>query len=254
MEALSNGGEMPSGWTEADGSYRPNTRHVHWDVSGSCQSPVRLTLSSKESVLWKRVLPRMTDTLEVPCRKCEACLRKRAALWRFRAIREISEAERTWFATLTFKPEEHYRLEIMCGAPKGMGGLGANLAGLSDDAKFPYLARMAGKELTRFLKRVRKNSGRPLRYLSVVEKHDSAATSNEMRGRPHLHLLIHEQAGAPIAWKCLDAAWTVGHSKFKLVADIKGAMYLTKYISKEAGARIRASVNYGERSSPDDAL
>lgn len=240
-EAFANGGEFPSGWIEASGAYTRNLRHAHWDIAGDCQRPVRLTLSSRHSRRWRVTRERMTVTLEARCRQCPACLRKRAALWRYRAIGEIAAAERTWFGTLTFRPEEHYRMEISARAGAKPAASDSQALGAWRRAQI----REAGKELTKFFKRVRKNTGLPMRYLAVAELHLSSKTSDVMRERPHYHLLIHEQAGCPIPWKALDREWTLGHSKFKLVSDTRGAMYVCKYISKEAGARIRASQNYG---------
>lgn len=184
----------------------------------------------------------MQVTLEAPCRKCPECLRKRAAMWRFRAIAEIAQAERTWFGTLTARPEEHYRLDLLASGRK------ANFEFLTDAEKFPWRAKEYGREVTRYLKRLRENSGVPLRYLCVTEIHDGERTSPEMRGRPHVHLLMHEFPGSPIRKSRLEADWHLGYSSWKLVQGVKAAMYICKYISKANDARVRASIDYGRNN------
>jgi hypothetical protein len=79
-----------------------------------------------------------------------------------------------------------------------------------------------------------------LRFCLVVERHKS--------GDPHVHLLVHERDTA-IRHKVLTSAWTWGFSKFNLVAEgekTKMAWYVAKYLSKESGAVIRASLRYGK--------
>lgn len=182
----------------------------------------------------------MTVTMETECRRCPECLRKRAAFWRYRAIAECENAERTWFATLTASPEIHYQWDLRAA------GRSPNFDKLTNGEKFRSRAEIMGIELTKYLKRVRKNSGSPFRYLAVTEIHESRKTSPEMRGRPHLHLLVHETA-LPIRKALLEDCWGFGFTKFKLVqtGPHAAANYLCKYISKAMDARIRASIDYG---------
>ena len=42
--------------------------------------------------------------LHVACRKCENCLRRRAAMWRIRSYAEWRRASRTWLCTFTLRP------------------------------------------------------------------------------------------------------------------------------------------------------
>lgn len=238
---------------------------VAWDVSGNCQSPVPVQLMSRptrrsrlagypqgqsiraETERYSRPTvkgdtPLWLD-LETRCRKCANCLRMRSMMWTYRAKSEIADAARTWFGTLTLSPESHYyallRAEAKCNAK------GSKFAELSDDQQFDARHRAISPWLTLYLKRVRKESESPLRYLLVAERHKS--------GLPHYHALIHEVSKTqPVRHAVLSKQWPHGFSKFKLVTDddVKTAHYVCKYLSKEQSARVRASLRYGEATRP----
>lgn len=205
------------------------------------------------------------------CRRCEECLRKRAARWRYRAVAECEQAPRTWFGTLTLRPEEHYRIDALARQSE------RNWHDLTDHAISGLRMRGVGKELTKWLKRVRKNSGVPFRYLAVTEIHtgekrsrikDREVQQHAITGYPHIHLLVHEVNGEePLLKKHLSGrwddkcsvwetppSWTLGFTKFKLLPPDdkqKGAMYLCKYLSKAMDARVRASIDYGNNTIYD---
>ena len=95
-----------------------------------------------------------------------------------------------------------------------------------------------GREVTRYLKRVRKESGARVRYLLVAERHKS--------GQPHLHIMVHEaDQERPVRYATLANQWKLGFVHFKLAQDTKTAAYVCKYISKALLARVRASLRYG---------
>lgn len=99
-------------------------------------------------------------------------------------------------------------------------------------------------EITRYLKRIRKQSSAPLRYLCVMESHKS--------GLPHYHMLVHEQDPAlPVRHKLLTDQWLLGFTVWKLcpLGDVRAATYLCKYLSKSTAARVRASVRYGQTTT-----
>lgn len=110
---------------------------------------------------------------------------------------------------------------------------------LSETEQFGALVKEHGRELTKFVKRVRSNSGhRGMRILMVAEKHKS--------GLPHFHVLFHEvDALNPIRKAVLSKAWRMGYSTFTLVKDARAATYVCKYLAKDALTRVRASANYG---------
>lgn len=108
----------------------------------------------------------------------------------------------------------------------------------SEMEQFQYRHWAICPELTKYLKRVRKESGVKLRYLLVAEAHKS--------GAPHYHLLIHEAGLAPVRHAVLSRQWKLGFSKYNLVKDNRAAFYVTKYLAKSALARVRASQGYGQ--------
>lgn len=243
---------------------RKASRHV----AGNCTAPVTVVVASRVPGTvkrWKRRNYMAQVELQVRCRKCDKCKAYRGRLWRHRAIAETQRAERTWFGTLTIRPDQQYRLE---GAARL--AYGQNWDGLSHDAQFAALAAQAGKLVTLWLKRVRANGGMSaaqrlayrrqaeqagspkeiepvaFRYLVTCEVHNGSDTSVEMRGRPHFHFLIHENAGAPLRKDGIAQPWEWGFTNIKLVKGIAGAMYVAKYLSKADDVRVRASENYGQ--------
>lgn len=186
----------------------------------------------------------MTLEMEVKCRKCPNCLKARAHHWRLRAIAEYNAASaldaRTWFGTLTIEPDR--RFLILNEACRHLARQGVDLDALSSEEIFAEKHKIISKEITRFVKRIRKNSGSSLRLLCVAEVHKD--------GEPHYHLLIHEQDNVtPIRKKVLDAAWSWGFSQFRLASDKTQVTYLCKYLTKSSMARVRASINYGETTA-----
>jgi len=213
-------------------------RHLEWDVSGSCESPRLVELFARYSVRGDgstlvdgRKAKPMTVILHTRCRKCGWCLMKRRQLWAAKALTEYRQSNRTWFLTLTLRPEEQYKVECITRTAV------ADYDSLPRDKRFSALVQHgAGPEITRFIKRVRTNSGVPLRYLLVAEPHKS--------GLPHFHMLLHE-TGAPCRKAVLKPAWSAGFSKIVLAEDTRGVVYLCKYLSKESATRVRASFQYG---------
>lgn len=148
---------------------------------------------------------------------------------------------RTWFLTLTLRPEEHFRMATQ--ARHRLAGSGVDFDRLSLDRQFEERHREVNREITLYLKRVRKESGRKFRYFLVAERHRS--------GLPHYHALVHETAlDGPIRAATLKSQWRLGFSQCKLVAetgDGRAASYVAKYLSKDALARVRASAGYGQQ-------
>lgn len=212
-------------------------RTLEWDISGKCQQPKFVELYSRLNAAHSGRKSPMTVILEVRCRMCAWCLNQRRQFWAMRALDETKAAPRSWFATLTLEPHQHYEAECIARSEN------PNFDQLAQAQKFAALVQVVGRELTLFIKRVRKNSRARIRYLLVAEKHQS--------GRPHFHMLIHEQdKEAPVRKTVLKDAWKFGFSKFALVDDPSGAVYLCKYLSKDACTRVRASFKYGKSVGP----
>lgn len=234
---------------------RHGSRRGTWDVSRDCERPVPVSLASRATGEFRNVtkfgvkpVPGIELNLLTPCRRCRVCLAKKARLWTWRALNELECAERTWFGTLTTSPETDFWIDSVCATRK------RDFWMLSSDKKFAAQAQVLGIEATKWLKRVRKNSGCRFRYLLVTETHDSRKTAPEKKGRPHLHCLIHEFAGQPIPKRILDAAWHHGHTQFRLTAGSKVAWYVSKYITKASDARVRASLDYGMRLQGEEEI
>jgi len=244
------------------GAVQVHPLEVHWDLAGRCKSPVAMQLEGRPEVAVKLpgsdelaiggihayrgevyfdyAVPKdslFTVLLKTKCRRCDQCLRSRAREWRLRAQVETGEAARTWFGTMTLRPEEHFKARLV--ASSRLRARGVSLDALSPQEQFAEINATISREITLALKRMRKNSGAELRYISVVEEHKS--------GLPHYHLLIHEVLeDKPITWRQLSDAWRLGFSNWKLVHDGRAAAYVTKYLSKSMLARVRASKRYGK--------
>lgn len=225
---------------------------IGWELSGkrydgsharnTCEQPVYVEVSTASTVNQFATAARVrtdrhTTEMYVRCRKCAACRRARAGFWRLLAKRELERSARTWFGTLTLAPDQHF--QMLCRARLRLARKAIRFGELSPDRQFLEVASEAGKEITRWLKRVRKESAAPIKYLLVTEAHKS--------GLPHFHLLIHEQdAARPVRHKVLAAQWQLGFSRFNLVDESPNvAGYVTKYISKSNLGRVRASIAYG---------
>jgi hypothetical protein len=237
---LSSGARMRSAMT------------TEWDLAPRCESPVFRAMTARPRPagmkVWQSTI-RSTEgrrelELNTRCRKCRPCLRIRAAYWRKRAESEISATKgRHWFVTLTLSPENHFRMELQ--ASTRLASRAEELHKLDPDRQFAERHREICRELTLWLKRVRKASGVPLRYILVAEPHKS--------GLPHYHALIHEvDADRPVRAEVLKKNWKLGFMQCKLVAEgseRKNAAYVAKYLSKSASSRVRASQGYGHPDS-----
>lgn len=172
------------------------------------------------------------------CRKCAPCLEHRQRLWAARAIDETLASNRTWFGTLTINPAQRFRYRLLADQRLERRGHGS-WSSQSEGAKFKALVDVIGPDITKWLKRVRKQSGAALRYLLVSEAHKD--------GFPHFHILVHERS-LNVTERTLRKQWLVGFSHFRLVdrTDRRAASYVCKYLSKDAQTRVRGSVRYGQ--------
>lgn len=226
----------------------------YWNCAPHCADPQRVTFMGRPS-------PNMKDNdkiakdfgftpgekytlyldMDTPCRKCAPCLKRRAAKWRLLANREMAMANRNWFGTLTLSPSAHFKAYLKACSDYAKRGTDLDLCGT--DEQFQARVTEIGREITKWLKRVRKNSGAQIRYLLVTEPHKS--------GLPHFHVLVHQCSDVPVLKRHLKQAWRLGFSDFKLVeAHHKASNYVAKYLSKSLRARVRASQRYGNPGDP----
>jgi len=253
LRSVANGLSRPGTVTaEAASSIRAGGTTIphSWKLkyAGNCTAPVyvfrdgvRLTKGKAAHIFGRHPMERPVMTeLEVPCRQCPNCLRRRAAHWRIRAYAEYRAAARTWFGTLTLSPDQHYQVLQACRLVASKNGDDFDL--FPSEQQFAERHRCISREITLYVKRLRKYSGAELRLLCVCEAHKS--------GLPHYHILIHEvNPQLPVRHSLLKKQWRVGFSDFKLVTSTAAAGYVTKYLSKSAQARVRASLDYGNTSS-----
>ena len=139
------------------------------------------------------------------CGKCSACLEVRRRDWISRSVWECFVAQKTWFCTFTFRP----------GAPD----------------------RYA--EFQKFMKRLRKDGAKGVRYLVTGERGTTG-------GRFHLHALLH--GDRQLTQRLVRSNWTQGYSQASLVrSSVRCVRYVSKYLAKQIGEghRVRASLSYG---------
>lgn len=116
---------------------------------------------------------------------------------------------------------------------------GVDIELLSNREQFEELCKEFGREVTLWLKRIRKRIQGKLRYLLVFERHKS--------GLPHAHILVHDMdVNHPVRHADLASEWKLGFTKFKLCEALKTAWYVAKYLSKSVESRVRASLGYGK--------
>ena len=174
--------------------------------------------------------------VDAPCRKCSQCLQVRSKRWAARASAEIMMSHRTWFGTLTWgaERERHKAIARRMALSQGHGVW----EGIDQDRQLAFLWKSVGPDVTRYLKRVRKEASMAFRYCAIVEPHKD--------GFPHVHMLIHELDGE-LRKRTLDGQWRVGFSQWRLVdtGQVSAAWYVAKYLAKHNAARVRASGGYG---------
>lgn len=232
------------------GMERLSQSRFRWDISGQCERPGTVELHGRPASDWIRrhkyvVIGQKTKhslivEMTVSCRKCSVCLKRKATMWIARAMHEVRNARRTWFATYTFRPEGHYKMQ--CRALAYAEARSIPTHELTNDEVSLRQSNECGKELTLMFKRIRKELPQSsVRYLLVREKHKS--------GLPHWHALIHESGEVPISYRLLSDNWTWGHSRIKLIGTdedgAKAAFYVAKYLAKSNEGRVRASIRYG---------
>lgn len=188
---------------------------------------------------WTEAPQVQTAWIRVSCRKCEECLKHKRRLWTARAIAETRNALRTWFGTLTVSPERRFQATLLAER-KALRRRCESLDALTATERTKLIAAELNPEVTRWLKRVRKQSGAALRYLLVVEAHAD--------GFPHFHLVLHETSLAQVSKRTLEGQWTYGFSSWRLVpvGEMRQVTYVCKYLTKSAQTRVRASRQYGQ--------
>lgn len=218
----------------ARGASHPAVNLICWDISGNCTDRYCVNRVERDPLTHRY----MEVNVYTRCRHCANCRKAHRYHWARRCENELLLSERTWFCTMTLRPNE--QLHVLQLVRQKATSKGQDFDAYSSDHQFRELAREALKLVTRYLKRVRKRSEAKFRYMLVCEPHKS--------GLPHIHLFIHEGIGTGVVtWRDLSKQWPYGWYNFKLVdkSDTRKSHYLCKYLGKSDGARVRASLGYG---------
>lgn len=228
--------------------------------AGNCTAPYRFRGSEVSEG------SRVTVEMHTPCRRCTNCLKRKRAMWAIRAVAENTQATKTYFVTLTVNDVARHQLlcRAMVKATQYVADDDGVIQGTRDgwpdlsehEQSWRFFLEL-GKEVTKYLKRVRKAcaSTHRLRYFMVYEK----GTEN---GREHVHLLVHAD---PVAqspawddlWWALVSKWKysdivpgipLGIATADQVRDAdRGGWYAAKYLADDSHNRARASLRYGHR-------
>lgn len=138
----------------------------------------------------------------VPGGRCEFCKKRRNQDWGTRILLEYELSDKTWFGTFTYRNEKYFQYS----------------------------------DFQKMLKRLRKNTGKVVRYFSVEERGDK-------RGRWHFHAVLYGQ----LTKRELEREWKQGFTGFELVRSPVGlAYYLSKYVTKQ-NYKKRCSNEFGMR-------
>lgn len=216
------GGEIVSDSRDRDGR---KTRNKYVRIDGKGQ--ISLTLE-----------------MHLRCRKCDRCREKRRRMWSSRAKAETAASSRTWFGTLTLNPGAHAIMLARARVRLAKGG--TDFDTLSYGEQFQERYKECSAEVTKYLKRVRKESGVTFRTLIVAEHHKS--------GLPHFHLLVHERYAGEVKHRTLSSQWQLGFEKWRVVSELREATYLCKYLAKATVARVRASGAYGTAEGHSESV
>lgn len=239
----------------AAGAARLTLYRTRWHIAGDCQNPYTTFVEGRRErhrpsdpggnalrpVWTPGTIQNQLLEIDTRCRRCDACLKTRSRRWRGAAKAEMRASTRTWFGTLTLSPQSHHI--ALSQARHAEAIQGGDFDALTEEEQFAARCRAIAPELTKYLKRFRKNKP-GLRYLLVTEKHES--------GLPHYHMLVHEAPlGSTVTHHDLASNWKLGFEKWRLApAKNPGvALYLCKYLAKSLQARVRASQGYGVTTS-----
>lgn len=235
----------PGGYSRKNWGDYTSASSLEWDIAGRCQSPVTVEHRSRKDMDRHHECPARGIILHVKCRKCERCLKERAWKWIHRARLETAAADRTWFITLTFNPTIQQNALDICRMRLIRNGLDFDALKSSEQIQLRH--NVVGKHVTLFLKRLRKQTNASVRYLLVMEAHES--------GAPHYHMLLHHSVEPTVTYRDIETQWKSNgflHAKLVDTNYSKAVWYVCKYIAKSSEARVRASLDYGSAQRPLD--
>jgi len=235
-----------------------DTTYAMADYSGRCEQPIVIDRIGVGHALLDKPVHTDADTpeafvyergrtlsMQVRCRKCGACMRERRRMWTERAAREWRQSTRTWFITLTLRPEEHYLLQTRVRVR--LQEAGVDFDRMEPRDRLAEVLKDYRHRMSQYVNRLRVGlrlkgwKTVSFRYLWVPEPHKSGAI--------HFHMLLHEVSeDQQVVAARIKAAWPFGFTTCKLVESENAARYVTKYLGKHHfEGRLNASLHYGER-------
>lgn len=179
-----------------------------------CYSPITGYRSRYKSKNGKRPLvfsgkDGYTDLqVTVPCGKCYGCRLEYSRQWAIRCVHEAQLHENNAFITLTYAPE-----------------------------KLPEDHSVSKEELQKFFKRLRKTTGKKLRYFACGEY-------GKQKNRPHYHAIIfgydfpdrtlYSKSNGNLLYRSetLEKCWTKGFSTIGHVT-FESCAYVARYVMKK---------------------
>lgn len=154
--------------------------------------------------------------LIVPCGRCISCKKRRASAWAFRLMQEDKIATSSHFVTLTYNDDNLPMLSpmaMMCKCRYREGFYGDQ-------------ATLCRCDMQKFFKRLRKNTGKKLRYYAVGEY----GTDTK---RPHYHAIMYNCSS--------DDIFNAWHVNGKILGQVKfgdthraAIQYVTNYLNKSS--------------------
>lgn len=156
------------------------------------------------------VKPVTVNGAQFACGRCVACRITRTSMWSLRMLHESSYWKDSAFITLTY-----------------------------DDDRLPVDRGLVKSDLQKFFKRLRKNTGRKLKYYGCGEY-------GEETKRPHYHAIVFgvsQEEGYLV-----EESWRLGfvHMGGVTADSIK---YVASYVQKKWSGR-KAEEEYGDRQAP----
>lgn len=206
----------------------------------TCYHPVQCWLEEgrdqrgSRPITFSRAKADLSSEMKIPCGGCIGCRIDRSKKWAIRCVNEASLHKENSFVTLTYNNE---KLDEKCGI-------------LDDHDGIINQWSLNAREFQLFVKRLRKKTGKKIRYYHCGEYGD-------LYSRPHHHVCFFgldfpdkqaykkTSAGTIYQSKELEEIWGNG---FCVVGEVtyQSAAYVARYIMKKITG-IRAADHYGGR-------
>lgn len=193
----------------------------------SCFNPRPIEL--REMILDLEGKP--TWFINVPCNRCENCIRRRRSEWCFRMEEELKSSKFCYFVTLTYEKCPYDKYGNMTLVPKDLSNFLKRLR-ITQERHFKYLKKgykiVKGKRVDVFPKKEVIYNG--LSNEDKLKFFGCGEYGGEF-GRPHYHLIIYNGCR-----DFIDECWGLGYTHIKK-ATPESIGYCTKYLDKWRGKK-----------------